>query len=445
MAARGTGGAAAGSRGPWIAWLVVLGVLLALGGGLASCVASETGHMPGDSMERAWDTPYDKPAAPYGNAAWVVGDTVVRSRFDAVTGFDARTGARRWEYAVPGRAEICATSGVGGGAAPGDTADAVALIGLMDPGTGGRTGQAGKGCATVAAIDLKTGRELWRTTRTPGDTDPEDATGVLATGSGLAVLRDEDAQWDEDPGRRTRPVLPGDRALRAFDPRTGAPRWKAAVPDGCVPRAVAVAPERVLAALRCATEAKLAAFDPATGKELWTSALGARRPVDPKAVVSFLSAEPTVLMVQDAVPHGLHAFVGFGADGRRQGEFQLGSGAVAAADGKVFDSSGSGVTAVDPATGKELWTSESWGSWREATAMHAGDGRVSVFTRSRKGLDELYVLDAATGEEVDRRTFDRDTDDGNEELAGLFRHEDLWIAARWGQGERRPFSAYRTW
>ncbi|MER6995999.1 PQQ-binding-like beta-propeller repeat protein [Streptomyces sp. NPDC000410] len=407
--------------------LVLIGVPLALVGGIASCVASETGNLPGDSMERVWDAPLDRRAAEYGNAAWAVGDTVVRSRFDAVTAFDAGTGKRRWQYAVPGRAEICATSTA--------AADSVALIGLME----------GKGCATVAAIDLKDGRELWRTDRRPGSGDPKDESDVVATGAGLAVLRDEDERWGEEPEAGAPPVLAGDQALRAFDLRTGAPRWKAAVPKGCLPRQVAVAPKQVLAALECDTEAKLAAFDPADGKARWTVPLGDRRPVAADSFMSFVSAEPAVLKVQEPVEHGVHAYLAFGQDGSRQGQIDVIGRDAAVAGGKLFVVSG-GVVAFDLASGNEVWTSEDYGAWREITAMHVGNGRVTVFTHSRKGLDELYVYDSATGDTVDERTFSRDTDNGNNtELADLFRHEDLFIAVRWGDGDLQPFSAYRTW
>ncbi|MEU8622626.1 PQQ-binding-like beta-propeller repeat protein [Streptomyces sp. NPDC048623] len=424
----GDGGAPPAKWQGVLGCLVVILVGLALVGGLSSCVASELGRMPGDSMERVWDAPYDRTAAEYGNRAWLVDGTVVRSRFDAVTGFDAGTGKRRWEYAVPGRAEICATSTA--------AADSVALIGLME---------GGKGCATVVAIDLKDGRELWRTGRRPGNADPKYADDVLATGAGLAVLRDEDEEWNTEPERRTRPVLPGDQALRAFDLRTGAPRWKAAVPKGCLPREVAVASRQVLAALSCATEAKLAAFDPADGRVRWTVPLGARRPVAPDSFLSFLSAEPTVLTVQEPGDHGVHAWFAFGPDGRRQGQIDVRSVEAAVADGKLFTASG-GVVAYDLASGNEVWSSDRLYANQSVTALHVGGGRVTIFTRERRGLDGLHVYDSATGETVDERTFDRDTDDGNDKITGLYRYKDLYIAARWGNDwNRRPFSAYRTW
>ncbi|WP_345286932.1 PQQ-binding-like beta-propeller repeat protein [Streptomyces gulbargensis] len=428
--AEGTTGRTWRERGGFaVAVLVVLGVPLALVGGVASCVASDMGHLPGDAMERVWDTPYDKEAAAYGNAAWAVGDTVVRSRFDAVTAFGARTGERRWEYAVPGRTEICATSAA---------TDSVALVGLMEP-------QDGKGCATVAAIDLRNGRELWRTGRLAGAGDPKDGDDVIATGAGLAVVRDEDEQWNDAPDRRTRPLLPGDQAVRAFDLRTGAPRWKAAVPRACLPEGLAVSSKQVLVLLACATEAKLAAFDPADGKERWTVPLGARRPVDPDSFMSFLSAEPIVLDVQEPSQHGVDAHFSFGEDGRRQAEFVLGAGETAVAEGKVFEASGGGVTAYDVETGRKVWGTGGGSAWTETTALHVGGGRVTVFTHSRKGPEKFYVHDAATGETVDERTFDPDTAPGAAETNTLFRHGDLWIVARWGDGGEQPFSAYRTW
>ncbi|MGW6571868.1 outer membrane protein assembly factor BamB family protein [Streptomyces sp. NPDC054945] len=407
------------------ALLLLLGIPLALVGGLASCVASETGHLPGDSMERVWDTPYDRPAAEYGNAAWATGDTVVRSRFDAVTAFDAGTGRRRWEYAVSGRAEICTT----GTAA----SDGIALIGLTDD----------KGCATVAALDLKDGRELWRTGRRPGSEDAKDHFDVIATGAGLAVLRDVDERRGEEPEAGTAPVLPTERTLRALDLRTGAPRWAAAVPQGCLPRRVAVGTRQVLAALECGTEAKLAAFDPSDGTERWTVPLGARLPVAANSSLSFVSAEPTVLKVQEPSPHGVQAYVAFGPDGARQGQIDDVRDDAAVADGKLFVAGG-GVAAYDLTSGDKVWSTR-LGTWRNVTAMHVGGGRVTLFTRSRKGLDELYVHDWSTGEAVDERTFDRDTDDGNTDLAGLFRHDGLLIAVRRDDGAHRPFSAYRTW
>ncbi|MEU7279046.1 PQQ-binding-like beta-propeller repeat protein [Streptomyces sp. NPDC045431] len=408
-----------GAPGWWrraIALAVVIVVPLGLLGGLASVIASELGYMPGDSMERVWNTPHDRAAAGHGNAAWLVGDTVVRSRYDAVTAFDAGSGKRRWEYNPPRTAEICATSRV--------AADSVALV---------AHGDAGKDCATVAAIDLRNGRELWRTSRTTGGGPRTDTEEIVAVGGGLAVLGG-----------------PADRAVGGFDLRTGAKRWQAAVPKGCVPRGVAASARQVLAVLAC-EEMKLAAFDPADGTARWTVALGDRRPIGTDVSVGFLSAEPVVLDVESLESHGTDSFASFGPDGRRQALIEaVGDNAgipvgsrerVAVDGGKLFTHVGGEVVAYDLTSGDRVWRDSVSGG---VTALHAGGGRVTVLTRERRGHDQLYVHDAVTGERRDVRTFNRDADDGNAELAGLLTYKDLLIAVRWGDGVR-PFSGYATW
>ncbi|MFJ3819321.1 hypothetical protein [Streptomyces sp. NPDC090056] len=52
---------------------------------------------PGSSLRLVWEAPVDDGARNYGNGAWLVGETLVRSRYDAVGAFDARTGKVRWE------------------------------------------------------------------------------------------------------------------------------------------------------------------------------------------------------------------------------------------------------------------------------------------------------------------------------------------------------------
>ncbi|MFJ8645923.1 PQQ-binding-like beta-propeller repeat protein [Streptomyces sp. NPDC093546] len=410
MATRTTEDSVPGGWARVIALVAVIAVPLGLLGGLASWIASSLGYMPGDSMERVWNTPYDRPADAHGNAAWLVGDTVVRSRYDAVTAFDAGSGKRRWEYNPPRTADICATSRA--------VSDFVAMI---------VQGEAGKseGCATAAAIDLRNGRELWRT-----------GAGTVAVGGGLAVLGD-----------------PGKRAVRAFDLRTGAARWTVTVPKGCSPRQVDATARQVLAVLTC-DEVKLAAFDPADGNARWTVPLGDRRAIGADASVDFVSAEPTVLAVMTPEPHGMNSFLSFGQDGRRQALIEsVGENTaipvnnpelVAVDGGKLFAAFGDQLVAFDLASGDAVWREAMAGGFDEVTALHAGDGRVTALVRERRGHDQLYVHDAANGEERDHRTFNRDADDGNAKLADLFIYKDLLIAVRSGDGVR-PFSAYRRW
>ncbi|WP_435190534.1 PQQ-binding-like beta-propeller repeat protein [Streptomyces sp. bgisy126] len=166
---------------------------------------SREGYLPGDGMSRVWEAPHDRDVPAHGNASWLHGDVVVRARFDAVTGFDVSTGRERWEYTVPDVAEICATSA---------TADrnGIAVIAF---GSESGAGTAAGGCATVAAIDLDTGEEVWRTSA-PSASSLEGNHGVVAVGGGSGGRTREPAR------RRHRdPRLRRDRRHTAMD-RAGA-------------------------------------------------------------------------------------------------------------------------------------------------------------------------------------------------------------------------------
>ncbi|MEV6326250.1 PQQ-binding-like beta-propeller repeat protein [Streptomyces sp. NPDC051909] len=404
------GGARPGVLGCVTALVVVLGLLA----GIAWLLLKDSGYWPGSSMTTAWEAPYDRNATEQGNRAWLVGDTVVRSRVDAVTGFDVRSGAKRWEY-VPGRADICSTSATADGG--------VALIFYGEP---------RKGCDTLAALDLTRGRELWRTPRTlMGDTSTGD---VMTVGAGLAVFRDERAH-----------------TVRAVDLRSGAPRWTAAVPKGCGPGRVAAAARHVLAVVACGGELKLAAFDPADGRERWTVPLDARRGVSTGADATFTSADPAVVRVGEPDGSAPYSYRVFGPDGRPQGVIDEVGGygqltgatvdhgrlvALATGDisrGDTFDR----LVAFDLASGNELWRETVTGNFMDTAGWSAQDGRVTVLTTSYKYGDQFHVHDAATGHEEETRAFRDRLDRGGEILT----YEDLVIAFRHGPGVR-PFTVY---
>ncbi|MEH1015763.1 PQQ-binding-like beta-propeller repeat protein [Micromonospora sp. CPCC 206060] len=430
----------AGDTAPLSWWRSLLGILIVGGvglvvvGGVAAIFMSGSGYVPGYSMRTVWEAPHDRNAAEHGNGDWLVGDTLVRSRFDAVTAFDVRSGKKRWEYVVPGRADICAVSAAAD--------DSVALIARGEPGAA-ESGEVekGKGCATVAALDLTNGRELWHTSRASTSGDITAKTDLVATGGGLGVLLDS--------------------GVRAFDLRTGTPRWKAAVPKGCVPGGVAAAAMQVLAVVACDTELKLAAFDPADGKERWTVPLDARRGVA-AADVAFLSADPAVVRVAESAESGVHAFLAFGPDGRPWGRIDFVGGygkikvdkpaEVSVANGRLFavaeykgtQGDWDRLVAFDLATGGELWREDISGAWSSVIALHAEGGRVSALSVSSKYEDNLYVFDAATGDEEDDRAFRDDVGAYEGDLTDLLTYKDLVIAVRWGEGVR-PFSVYERW
>ncbi|WP_244315485.1 PQQ-binding-like beta-propeller repeat protein [Streptomyces albidochromogenes] len=395
----------------------------------------------GGSLRVVWEAPVDSNARDYGNGAWLVGDTLVRSRYDAVTAFDAGTGKGRWEYAPPGQERICAVSR--------QTAGSVVLI--------ARGSMTDAGCSIVAALDLTTGRERWHTPRTPGDLT-ETFTDMVAVGGGIAVLRDADDMW----ALNTRPAVSGTKALRAFDVRTGAPRWTAAIPEGCVPEQVAAGERQVVAVLACArTELRLAAFDPADGRQRWITPLGGRTTPVPDGQVTLRSAEPAVVQTGGTTEGQSGAFLTFGAGGKatgriettgRYGTVQAHTPAlVAVADGRLYLGAESRereayrdrVVAFDLTSGSQVWL-EDVAVAGGLRALDVTGGRVTVLAdrgTRHDGLDELRVLDAATGDEKESIETGLNVDGAQGELADLFAYEELVVAVRQNAGVR-PFSVY---
>ncbi|MFH9959653.1 PQQ-binding-like beta-propeller repeat protein [Streptomyces roseolus] len=172
-----------------------------------------------ETMGVVWDTPADRKAEWRGTGAWLAGDTLVRSRFDAVTGFDAATGERSWEHVPPGRSSACHSTA--------DTARSVLV--LVRDGDGASSPAKDKSCTTVVAIDMQDGHELWQARLSEPD-PPRLQDSSVSAGGGVAVLLQQDQ-------------------LRAVDVRTGKPRWKAALPKDCVPGRTAAAEHQIAAVL----------------------------------------------------------------------------------------------------------------------------------------------------------------------------------------------------
>ncbi|MFF8407841.1 outer membrane protein assembly factor BamB family protein [Streptomyces omiyaensis] len=448
----GAGGGASKPRSRLVRYTAVGGLLLALlagCGGITTGVLAGEGHLPGDSMREVWSTGPETPPSESGNGAWAVGDTLVRSRSHGVTGFDARSGAERWSWTPSGGAAICSVSR--------GAEDGVALVAQGRPSAPDDESVAdGQGCATVVALDLEDGRELWRTARTPSGGGIGDEKDVVAVGGGLAVVRDEFAYWgypwaDEQPG-----FVRPDRALRALDLRTGKPRWTAAMPEDCVPHRVAAARNQVLALVVCERkDVRLAAFDPADGGHRWTSALSRTRTVDPVGNDSwFLSADPAVVSVDGLDLRGYPTVLSFSADGRAQGRIASGGdtghlatatpaqarvayGRLYAVEAMYHDT----ISAFDLRSGRRLWRAK-LERLEDVLALRVAEGRVTALVDlyASKGEDGLLVLDADTGDERDLRTFPDSVGASSGEITDLFGHEGRLIPAR-GAGFR-PFTAY---
>ncbi|MFF8691401.1 PQQ-binding-like beta-propeller repeat protein [Streptomyces sp. NPDC015144] len=438
----GGGGAAAGRR--WTAYrpLIALGVALAALGGFGTTFLANSGHLPFFSMVTAWQTPYDSAPSGGGAGVWLVDDTVVRSRFDGMTGYDVRSGAKRWEHAVPGRTEVCAVDT--------DTTTAVTLLAHRAAGPVKERGN-GKGCGTVVAVDLADGRELWRTAgeRTGGG-------AVVGVGHGLGVFldsREASRDTSRDTVRDASRVARHDGGrLRAVDLRTGAARWTAALPKGCALGDLGLSAQRLVAAMDCADGAVLTAFGPADGEVRWTVPLDTRRGADRGAGLSVVSADPPTVRA------GGEAVLSFSPDGRPRGSIPVvgdrGRIVRTAVDhGRLLTitsyRNGPGgarerLVAFDLASGDELWRRDVGDGPGNVEALDVTDGRVTTVRTDWEHGDTLYVHDAATGDEKDDRTFRDQVADYGNPLRALLTHGDLLIVVR-GYDGARPFSVYDRW
>ncbi|MFD8013501.1 PQQ-binding-like beta-propeller repeat protein [Streptomyces sp. NPDC058955] len=451
----GSGGAPKpGSR--LVRYSVVGGLLLALlagCGGITAGVLAGEGYLPGDSMRQVWSTPTDGGAPASGDAAWTAGDTLVHSNADGVSGFDARTGERRWRYRPSRGAVICSASRT--------AEDGVALVAQGVPGSP-LADEGNEGCTTVVALDLTAGRELWRTTRTAADGEIRAEHDLVAVGGGLAVLRDEDADWRYESAPGTPDRLDPDRALRAFDLRTGKPRWSARMPQGCVPYGVAAGARRVAALLVCdRRDVRLAVLDPADGRVRGASPLDPRRVVDPLThTPSFVSADPIVVGADGLDESGYATLLSFDDEGRAQGTIASGTGngritsplqepaRTRVAHGRLYTVAMEAdyddvVTAFDLRSGQRLWRVEI-GDLEDVMGLRVADGRVTALVDlyGSSGEDGLLVLDADDGEERDARTFPDSVGGSSGEIKDVLAHQDRLIAARWSEGYLAPFTAY---
>ncbi|MFD4758526.1 PQQ-binding-like beta-propeller repeat protein [Streptomyces sp. NPDC058439] len=437
-------------------------VALAVIGSITAWILSDIGYLPGDAMVRAWSAAKDRPTDDHANGTWVVGDVAVRSRFDAVTGFGlagGQNGKELWEYVPPGRAQICGSA---------RHADASVLLVAYGE-EGGETSKPapqGKGCATVLALDVKDGRELWTAQR-------KVATGRFGQGSQFLDAGDDIAVVARDHrDARLARTKDDHTSLRALDLRTGKPRWTADMPDECGTHKVSVGKEQVFAVLECGgrdtdewgfgntdgAELMMAAFDRESGALNWNVPMDARRPLNLSATVAIESTDPLVLTVGRSTNLDTGTYFSFGKDGRpRPGiEFDGDYGKIAATDASQTAIVGERMYALaefrdrkwqshrlvafDLTTGEEVWK-ETLDD--PAAALSARGDRITVLgersTKNRR-ISNLFEYDADNGEELDERHF---RDDVPDPMSVFYEHEGRIIVAGWGGGH--TFTAFERW
>ncbi|GGZ10834.1 outer membrane protein assembly factor BamB family protein [Streptomyces poonensis] len=384
------------------------------------------GYLPGDGVRTVWKAPRDQSAAEHGNGSWLTGDTVVRIRYDAVTAYEVDGGKKRWNLAVPGRDEVCAVSRA--------TADGTGVI---------AHGEEETGCDTVTAVDLATGEERWHRTLKAEPGVLEQEADMVAIAGGTVVTHDTGA-------------------VRAFDARTGAPRWQVAAPEDCAPWAVHASEEQAFTVLGCESGLRLTAHRLDDGERTWTSEPGAR---SDGTFVRLLSADPLLLQVEEDAARGMHAILSYSPEGKVRGRIALerGYGTIQSRDdGDAYvmldgerliawtqQPGGYGtrdkLAAFEVKSGRHLWTAGFEDD--DVLAVQARDGSVSaVVDPIGKGNTEedLHVFDTEDGEETDVRTFrdDMETPDGTTYLTGDGR---LVVVDAPGEGGGHTVAVYENW
>jgi outer membrane protein assembly factor BamB len=236
--------------------LALLGVL-SVGGGLL--VAHELSDARlGRHLSLRWSASFEGNDPPRAQGAWIDGRVLARVRSDRVSAYDGLTGAQRWTFIAPGHGVVCAMS-----------REAGAHIGLLAFAPG-RTS-----CGRLSAIDLNDGHLLWSANVSIGQNLSAGAADVLTAGAGLAVA-----------------LTPS--GLRAYDLRTGAPRWTTPPPSGCTPIRVAVSDGQFVAVDHCHANSYLAAgLSAATGRRTWSSPLPEH---EAGSTAAFMSLAPLTLL-----------------------------------------------------------------------------------------------------------------------------------------------------
>ena len=261
-------------RRRWSAITAVVGVLAGVWPG-----ALVYDGLRGQFLEVRWSAPLDRPSGVTGVGSWVDGDLVVRARADRLVGYT--TTGTAWTTEVPGRAALCTMSR--------DVEDGVGLVAWAAD---------GRPCATVVAMDLRTGKSRWQLTRTAshryGDTIAGDE---LAVTSGLAVFTEA-------------------TGLRAVGLREHDERWRLDVEPGCTPAGVAASTGQVAMLVSCENAGlRVVAVDPASGRERWRAEV----PVEPPtASVTLLAADPVVVRAVEEGSRTEDVVISFSDEGQVQ-------------------------------------------------------------------------------------------------------------------------------
>lgn len=256
----------------WSAIVAVVGLLVGIWPGVLLY-----NGLRGQFLEVRWSAPLDRPSGVTGVGNWSHDDLVVRARVDRLTAY-TDTGTA-WTMEIPGRDALCTMSR--------NVEDGVGLVAWAAD---------NQPCATVAAIDLRTGKSLWQLTRSAADRYGAEMTSdQLAVAEGVAVF--------------TEPT-----GLRAVGLRENDERWRLDAGEGCTPTSVAADADHVTMLVDCGDAGlSVAAVEPATGRERWRTAL----PVEPPLTTAvLLAAHPVVVHAVEEGSRAADDIISFGDEGQ---------------------------------------------------------------------------------------------------------------------------------
>ncbi|MFE9837685.1 PQQ-binding-like beta-propeller repeat protein [Streptomyces sp. NPDC005551] len=268
--------------------LVVTGMLLALWPGWLAYA-----WMRGPVLDRAWEAPVDRPGNVRGVGNWTLDGAVVRARTDGLTSYDLADGHERWNVDAPTRGSACAMS---------DTVvDGIGVIAF---------GREDQPCDRVWGVDTGSGRKLWERKITGGAGFGPATDGRVAADSGVAVALE-------------------DAAVRGFVLRTGVPRWKLPLGEGCSPVVASASAGRTRVVVQCLSggsafrSLQLVSLDTSTGTHVRRTAL----PVESRwEAVMVLSARPFVLWLKEKDDRGTDAVLAFDDQDRPRGSVEVSRG-----------------------------------------------------------------------------------------------------------------------
>lgn len=235
------------------------------------------GGLRGHILDVRWSAPLDRPSGVAGVGNWAHDNLVVRARADRLTAYTDQRIA--WTAEIPGRDALCAMSR--------HVQDGVGLVAWAAD---------DEPCATVVALDLRTGKSLWQLTRAAAD-----RYGGAATSDQLAVAGSV-AVFTEPTG------------LRAVGLRDHEERWRLDAGEGCAPTGVAADADHVTMLVDCGKESMaVVAVDPATGRARWRTAL----PVEPPlTTAALLAAHPVVVHAVEQGSRAADDIIAFSDEGQ---------------------------------------------------------------------------------------------------------------------------------